>query len=125
LLTTTWTAAGLTTMAGSLAYAIGPAAASALFAVSHSSAASEPSKTGGSSQKLLGGHLWWVLLVAIAVANILLSATLGDVGVGRKSSLCTIDEDDERTLGGEDDEVLKLERRGESSRPSTPSGRRW
>lgn len=116
-------------MAGSLAYAIGPAAASALFAVSHTSSDSDSSAGSGSSRKLLGGHLWWVLLVAVAVTNIILSSSLSDVGSARKTSLSTIDEDDERTLGGDLDdggsEVFKLEQRGETSRPSSPFDRRW
>lgn len=121
--------AGLTTMAGSLAYAVGPAAGAALFAVSHADSAKGAGATG---QKLLGGHLWWILLVVVAIVNVVFSASLSDVGFGgpRKTSLDTIDEDDERTLGGDvDDEIalqaLKHERPEEDIQSSSPPGRRW
>lgn len=90
-------------MSGSLSRAVGPSVASALFAVSHS----HSTQTG--DQKILGGHLWWVLLVFASFVNLGLSTTLGDDETGLKSSLSVVGEDEEEQVGEEDrEEVVAL-----------------
>lgn len=97
---------GLTTMAGSLSRAIGPSAASALFALSHSTSSGSDSAKGG-GRKLLGGHFWWVGMVVISVVNIGLSTMLGDAGGPPKATLETVDEgDEESALGAEDEDSV-------------------
>lgn len=104
---------GVSTATGALARAAGPTLASALFALSQSSSPASPSPPShegaplpSSSAKILGGHLWWVVLLAAALVSGAIGWTVkdGEEGTRRMSTRVAIGSESTSSRGRANDE---------------------